>query len=111
MNSVTSFLRRRGYPLREIGKLLRQLQPTDGHVAIVLGKGGAIEELLVELAKEPLAASLNQSRSSLQEEGIVPQVEHGHTLKIPLSSNQGGPVGRLYFTRVSEDRWVYFVDA
>jgi hypothetical protein len=111
MKSITSFLRRRGYPVREIGKLLRELEPTAGHAALVLGKGGPIEEILLELRKEPLAASLNHTRCSLKEAGIDPQFEHGHTLRVPLSGSKGGAVGYLCFTRVSEDRWIYFVDA
>jgi hypothetical protein len=46
----------------------------------------------------------------LEEMGIEPYVEYGHTLKVPLSNSEGGPKGLLCFTRVSQRKWVYRVE-
>jgi hypothetical protein len=86
MKSVTEFLRRKGYPLREISQLLRRLQPTEGHAALGLGGGSALEEVLRQLQNDMQAEGLAQSRSSLSEAGIEPRIEHQHTLMVPLST-------------------------
>jgi hypothetical protein len=108
MNSVTSFLRRRGYAIREIERLLQDLKPTTGYWALELGGSGMVREIMDELKEEPMITSLASSRCSLAEAGLTPVTEHGHTLRVPLSSKPGA--GQLCFTRIAQDRWLYFVD-
>lgn len=110
MKSITSFLRRRGYPLREIRKLLCQLDTKEVFATTELMPGGALDEVLEQLKREPFAAKIARSRSTLAEQGIRPSTEYGHTLKVPISTRPGAPLTYLCFTRVAEDRWVYFVD-
>jgi len=107
MKSVTSFLRRKGYGLLEIEKLLRLLQPTAGHNAVEFGGGGALDEILVQLKEAPEWGEIAESRVTLQEAGMEPVAEYGHTLRIPLSRTQGS--GSLCCTRVADDKWVYHV--
>jgi len=108
MKSVTSFLRRKGFGIREIEKLLRQLEPTEDRGTLEVGRSGLIHDIISQLQKEPVLAHLADSRDSLEEAGIHPVLEQGHTLKVPVSSKSGKR--QLCFTRVAEDRWVYFMD-
>ena len=110
MKSVTAFLRRKGYPLREITKLLHRLQATEGHAAVDSGGGSAVEAVLQQVQRELGAEDLAESQSSLAELGLEPKVEHQHTLRVLLSAKEG-PKRHLCFTRVGDDRWIYFVDA
>jgi len=110
MNSITTLLRRKGYPIREIGVLLRDLKPTAGHNALTTGMGRRLDEVLTLLKREPLTKCLAQSRVSLEEEGIQPSIEYGHTLKVPIPGEHGQPDANLCFTRVSQEQWVYLVD-
>jgi hypothetical protein len=110
MRSLTSFLRRRGYALREIHDLLKQLETHRGFDSADFLKGGPLEEVLEQLKKEPAAAKLSRSRLTLKEHGITPTTQQGHTLVVPVSAKPGVPCSYLYFTRVAEDKWVYFVD-
>jgi hypothetical protein len=111
MKSITTFLRRRGYALGEIKALLEELEPTAGHCAVELGGGAALAGIVNQLRETPELAHLAQGRVSLEEAGIRPVREFGHTLKIPLSRGKGGSGACLCFTRVGEDRWVYYVDS
>ena len=110
MKSITSFLRRKGYALGEIRRLLQELQPTGGHCAAELGGGTALAGIVDQIRESPELAHLAQGRASLEEVGIQPVKEYGHTLKIPLSSSERASDTSVCFTRVAEDCWVYYVD-
>ena len=108
MKSITMFLRRKGYALGEIERLLQQLEPTQGHVATVSGQGGAMGEILDYIQQQTELAPLSRSRHSLDESGITPSTEYGHTLRTPLSSRPG--IGFLCVTRVALNRWAISVE-
>ena len=110
MKSITSFLRRKGYALGEIQKLLEELEPTAGHSASGLGGGTALPGIVNQLREAPELAELARGRASLEEAGIEPVVEYGHTLKILLSTHDRASATSLCFTRIAEDRWVYYLD-
>jgi len=101
MKSITTFLRRRGYALGEIKALLEELAPTAGHCAVELGGGAALAGIVNQLRETPRLQDAQGEESG---------GNGGHTLKIPLTAAKGGSGSCLCFTRVGEDRWVYYVD-
>lgn len=111
MESITSFLRRKGYAAREIMELVRQLRPNGRYADLEVGAEGTIEEILQAFQREPLAAELLRTRESLESMGITPVQEFDHTLKVPVPARGEIPAVDLYFARVSKSRWIYFKES
>ena len=110
MKSITAFLRRKGYALAEIQRLLQDLEPNCKHNPSDFGGGSALAKIVDQLRDTPELAHLAAGRASLEEAGIHPITESGHTLKLPLSSRRNQVDAWICFTRVAPDRWVYYLD-